>query len=35
VLDVVMARLDGLHSDVDAWRDVTLGADYPADGNVG
>jgi NAD(P)-dependent dehydrogenase (short-subunit alcohol dehydrogenase family) len=34
-LDVVMARLDGLRSDVDAWRDVTLGADYPADSNVG
>jgi hypothetical protein len=29
-----MARLDGLRSNVDAWRDVTLGADYPADSKV-
>jgi NAD(P)-dependent dehydrogenase (short-subunit alcohol dehydrogenase family) len=33
-LDVATARLDSLKSNFDAWRDVTLGADYPVDSEV-
>ncbi|GGX06950.1 hypothetical protein GCM10010383_41260 [Streptomyces lomondensis] len=28
--DIATARLDTLRADFDAWRDVTVGADYPA-----